>query len=76
MYTVHTTENSWNLESLYKVLFRFQSLKHFKSFVSWTDLTDQEADYTKTSSLPPTELEVGGSDNPAVQIACGQHHTG
>ena len=41
-----------------------------------TDLTDQEADYTKSSSLPPTELEVGGADNPAIQIACGQHHTG
>lgn len=56
---------------------RFVSLKLFeKVFVSWTDLTDQETDYTKTSSLPPTELDVGGADNPAIQIACGQHHTG
>lgn len=52
-----------------------KKLMHLKGNKSKKDLTDQEADYTKTSSLPPTELEVGGSDNPAVQIACGQHHT-
>lgn len=65
------------LVHLIKNSVRFLSLKLFeKVFVSWTDLTDQETDYTKTSSLPPTELDVGGADNPAIQIACGQHHTG
>ncbi|XP_062580615.1 E3 ubiquitin-protein ligase MYCBP2-like [Saccostrea cucullata] len=52
-----------------------KKLLNLKGGKNKKDMTDQEADYTKSSSLPPTELDIGRPDNPAVQIACGQHHT-
>jgi len=38
--------------------------------------SDHELDHMKLASLSPTRIDIGSGDVPAVQIACGLHHTG
>ena len=38
--------------------------------------SDHEHDHMKLASLSPARIDIGTGDVPAVQIACGLHHTG